>query len=72
MTMNHRCDEPQSLMQRTHDLLQADPRSVPTISMESRIPFHWVRQFSLGIMKNPSVNRVQALYEFLTGTKLKV
>jgi hypothetical protein len=59
-------------MSRTLELLLNDSRSIPQISMDSRIPFHWVRQFAQGVIRNPSVNRVQALYEFLTGTKLDV
>lgn len=32
----------------------------------------WIRKFRTGRMPNPSVNRVQALYEFLAGRTLAV
>jgi len=36
------------------------------------ISFYWLRKFASGEFKNPSVNRVQCLYEFLKGQPLFV
>jgi hypothetical protein len=59
-----------NLMQRTATMLKADERSTFDIAKESKLPFYWLRKFRSGAMKNPSVNRVQKLYEHLTGRKL--
>ena len=42
------------------------------IFKETDIPYYWLKKFSAGDFANPSVNRVQALYEFLSGEKLKL
>ena len=60
----------QSLMKVTRDLLQRDKRTQQEIHQGTGIPFHWIQQFSFGKFKNPSVNRVQNLYEFLSGKPL--
>lgn len=36
------------------------------------IPPGWVQKFTAGSFKNPSVNRVQALYEYLSGKPLAI
>jgi hypothetical protein len=66
------CKEPLSLMSKTLELLHADSRGLAVISVTADVPYHWLEQFRRGIIKNPSVNRVQALYEFLSGRKLEV
>ena len=43
-----------------------------TVYSETGISFYWLRKFSSGEFKNPSVNRVQRLYEFLKGQPLSV
>jgi len=61
-------DQPQSLMLATIKL--AKERDLVTISFETNIPFYWLRKFITECYKNPSVNRVQHLYEHLTSSKL--
>jgi len=34
------------------------------------ISYFWLRKFSSGAFRNPSVNKVQALYEHLSGKQL--
>lgn len=63
---------PYSLMVRTIALLKEDERSLITIHRETNIPFYWLRKFAAKEFDNPSVNRVQCLYEFLTKKKLDV
>lgn len=64
-------DDQGTLMQTTLHLLKRDPRSLPDIFSETGIPFYWLRKFASGEFKAPSVNRVQALYEQLSGQKLE-
>lgn len=39
---------------------------------ETGIPYFWIRKIANGEIKNPGVNRIQYLYEHLTGKKLEV
>jgi hypothetical protein len=68
--MKLKCDEQQSLHTKTLELLKADSRKLPDIFAATGLPFYWLRQFSMGTIKNPSVNRIQYLYECLSGKKL--
>lgn len=61
-----------SLHRRTLELLKASKKSLPVIYKESDLPYWWLKKFSSGEIANPSVNRVQELYEYLTSTKLSV
>lgn len=60
------CDEPGTLLKRTRELLKNDKRGLLDIHKETGIPFYWLKKFSAGGFDNPSVNRVQFLYEVLT------
>ncbi len=64
------CDSPQSLFTKTRSLLLADGRTPLELHQATGIPFYWLSSFSKGKIMNPAVNRVQYLYEYLTGTKL--
>lgn len=64
------CDKPHSLLLKTKELLTNDNRTLIEIHRQSGIPFYWLQKFSSKNFENPSVNRVQYLYEFLTNTKL--
>ena len=66
------CDEPGSLLEKTRDLLKQDPRGLLDIYNETGIPFYWLKKFASGGFGNPSVNRVQFLYEFLTQDELQL
>ena len=59
-------DAPGKLMQRTLELLKASDKSLLEIYNETGLPFYWLRKFAGGTFQNPSVNRVQFLYEHLT------
>lgn len=57
-----------TLHERTLELLKASDKTNIQIYDATGIPYHWVSSFRLGKKaKNPSVNRVQKLYEFLSG-----
>jgi len=64
------CDKPSSLIIKTKELLTNDARSLLEIHRASGIPFYWLQKFSSKHFDNPSVNRVQYLYEFLTNSQL--
>lgn len=66
------CDGPGTLFIRTRELLLDEQRSLIEISEQSGIPFYWLKSFRRGESVGPSVNRVQHLYEFLTGSALRV
>ena len=63
-------DQPGSLMLETQRMLKE--QDLLTVYSETGISFYWLRKFSSGEFKNPSVNRVQCLYEFLKGEPLFV
>lgn len=65
-----RHDEPQSLMLVTAILLKNDKRTLRMLSDAMGVPFFWLKKFSAGEIKNPSVNRVQYVFEFLAKRKL--
>lgn len=61
-----------NLMQRTIELLDNPPegKSLPEIATDLHISYYWLRKFKSGEIKDPSVNKVQVLYEYLTGKPL--
>jgi len=61
-----------SLHSRTLDLLKQSGVPLPEIYKETHLPYYWLKKFSSGEIKDPSVNRVQRLYEYLAGRKLEV
>lgn len=61
-----------SLHSRTLDLLEQSRIPLPEIYKETHLPYYWLKKFSSGEIRDPSVNRVQRLYEFLAGRKLEV
>lgn len=63
-------DQPGDLMKRTIELVRE--RTPLKVYDETKISFYWLRKFAAGGFQNPSVNRVQYLYEHLTGKKLTV
>jgi hypothetical protein len=63
-------DQPGSLMLETQRMLKE--QDLLTVYSETGISFYWLRKFASGEFKNPSVNRVQCLYEFLKGQTLSV
>lgn len=63
-------DQPGTLMCKTLELLKE--RDLLQVYSETKISFYWLRKFVGGGFKNPSVNRVQYLYEHLTNTRISV
>jgi hypothetical protein len=61
-----------TLYEKTLQLLEVTDVPVRTISEESGLPYDWLIGIKYDRIKNPSVNRVQKLYEYLAGKKLAV
>jgi len=62
-----------SLHERTLELLREDGRPVDQIALIAQpLPRSWISKFRSGGLSDPSVNRVQYLYEILTEDKLDV
>lgn len=62
----------ESLMERTRRLLRTCGKSMPNVHADlraqgSQIGYFWLRKFASGDVKDPSVNRVEELYRYLTG-----
>jgi hypothetical protein len=64
--------EPGTLHRRTLELLNSSTHTLIQIHDLTQLPYHWLRKFKAGEIGNPSVNLVQALYEFLHGEQLRV
>jgi hypothetical protein len=61
-----------SLHSKTLDLLKQSGIPLPEIYKRTGLPYYWLKKFSSGEIRDPSVNRVQRLYEFLVGRELEV
>lgn len=63
-------DQPMTFMQATIDLIEKDGRTDLELYRATGIPHHWIANLRKGNCLNPSVNRVQYLFEYLSGRKL--
>jgi hypothetical protein len=59
-----------TLLLATRKLFAKTPLTLPQIAERSGLPFYWVRNFSAEDTHDPGVNRVQQLYDTLSGKKL--
>lgn len=64
-------DAPSSLLLRTRALL-TERNDFLDVYKHTGISPSWLWRLATGRIRNPSVNRVQNLYEYLTATKLDV
>lgn len=67
---NPTCDRLGSLMTETLRLINKEPRGLLAVTQRTGVPFYWLRKFAAGKIPNPSVNRVQYLFEKLSGKKV--
>lgn len=65
-------EESSSLLLKTQRLLFDTKLTYAEIFLATNIPIHWLTNFARGKTPDPGVNRVQKLYEHLTGKQLKV
>lgn len=70
--IQHKLRNGGTLLSKTHELLVKDTRSLYTLAHETKLPFYWLKSFKSGDIANPSVNRIQKLYEHLTGKRIAV
>lgn len=61
---NEPFDQPGPLMIKTRELLQ--DKDLFAIYADTKLSPYWLRKFAKGELKNPSVNRVEFLYNYLT------
>ncbi len=59
-----------NLCVETRRLLCADPRSDCDIGRALSVPAPWLSMFRNELIKNPGANRIQILYEYLSGEVL--
>lgn len=65
-------DKPGELLTKVRNMINNDPRSFSQLSHDTRLPPVWIRQIADGAIVNPSVNRVEWLYNALSKDKLRV
>lgn len=63
------CHLASSLFDETLKLCKEHPSQVK-LAEEAGVPYFWLRKFTKGEIPDPGVNRVQRLYETLTGQSL--
>lgn len=61
-----------SLHTKTLDLLKESGIPLQEIYRDTHLPYYWLKKFSSGEIRDPSVNRVQRLYEYLANKTLVV
>lgn len=61
-----------ALMRRTRELLRTTAKTQLDIFGDTGISPNWLTLFGTGRILNPSVNRVEALYNYLRGAPLEV
>ena len=64
-----------TLCERTYRALRdrieaSTEETVRDMAAQAGLDYYWLRQFSTGSIKDPSVNRIERLYHFLTGQTL--
>lgn len=57
---------PDSLLEETRKLLEADPRRLSVLSRDTGLPYFWLRNFKKQLVKNPGILRIELLHRFLT------
>lgn len=65
----------ETAMERTRRLLRESGKPLPDVYADLKaqgadISYYWLRKFSSGAVEDPSVNRVEVLYRYLTGKPL--
>lgn len=61
-----------TLYEQTLELLINSDMTIQDIATQADLPYDWLVSIRYDRVKNPSVNRVQKLYEFLSGKPLTV
>ena len=68
-----RRDAPEgALLRRTRELLAERKGALHDVSMATGLTVNWLHNLASGVSRDPSVNRVEAVYSALTGRGLDV
>lgn len=62
--------EREPLLKTTVDLLQGSDLPLREIADGAEVGYEWLRKFKANLIPDPSINRVQALYNFLTRSSM--
>ena len=57
---------PDSLLEETRTLLEADPRRLSVLARDTGLPYFWLRNFKQRLVKNSGILRVELLHRYLT------
>ena len=63
-------DEPGKFHSTVRRLVNDDERPLVILAGEIKVPAIWLQKFADGRISNPSVNRIEYVYEQLTGSAL--
>ena len=63
--------EKNNLYNTTIRLLRKDLRPLYQIANETKLSYHWLCKLKRGSIRGPGVDKIQPLYEFLSGKKLQ-
>lgn len=66
------CDKDNTLVKKVRRLLKEDPRKRTELALFLGISDFWLYKLISGNLRNPPANRVQYIYEKLTGKKLEL
>lgn len=61
-----------SLLTKARDMLRTTERSYLDIYTDTGLSPNWLSRLATKRMKDPSVNKVQRLYEYLQGKQLSI
>lgn len=62
--------EPITLTDKMRELVDTSPKTLRQIAKDAGVPFFWLRGVVYDSRRNQSVNRIQKVYENLSGKKL--
>jgi len=65
-------DEDCALLERTRELLRTTRHTYLDIAVATGLRPHWLSFLASGKITDPSVNKIQKLYEFLSNKKLRL
>lgn len=66
------CDAPGSLYQATLKLVNNDPKGLLSVQARTGVPLYWLRKFAAEKIPKPNVNRMQLIFEKLSGKKIRL
>lgn len=65
-------DAPGSLYEATLKLVNKDPKGLLSVQVRTGVPLYWLRKFAADKIPKPNVNRMQLIFEKLSGRKIRL